>query len=78
METLLAWISNALSIVTGSSPISIPNRGRKSDSTNPQNIVEENDLLKSRLAQAESHNQEQEARIALLEKQIQELHGEQH
>lgn len=76
METLFAWISNALSIVTGSSPVTIPNRGRKGDKNNPQNIVEENDLLRSRLAQAESRNQEQEARIALLEKQVQEIQGE--
>ncbi len=75
METLLSLITSAIS---SSLTIIVPNRGRKGDSNNPQNIVEENDLLRSRLAQAESRNQEQEARIALLEQQLQELHGEQH
>ena len=78
METLFGWISNALSIVTGSSPITITNRGRKGDGNNPQNISEENVLLRSRLAQAESRNQELEARIALLEKQVQKIQSEQH
>ena len=53
-----------------------PNRERKTDVNNPQNIVDENDLLKSRLAQAESRNQELEARIAMLEKQVQKIQGE--
>ncbi len=75
METLLSLITSAIS---SSLTIIVPNRGRKSDSNNPQNIVEENDLLKNRLAQAESRSQEQEARIALLEQQIQELQGRQH
>ena len=78
METLFAWISNALSIVTGSSPVTITNRGRKGDSNNPQNVLEANNLLRNRLAQAESRNQELEARIALLEKQIQKIQNNQH
>ena len=78
METLFAWVSNALSIVTGSSPVTITNRGRKGDRNNPQNIVESNDLLRSRLTLAESRNQELEARITLLEKQVQKIQSEQH
>lgn len=78
METLFAWISNALSIVTGNSPVTITNRGRKGDRNNPQNILETNDLLRSRLAQAESRNQELEARITLLEKQVQKIQNNQH
>jgi hypothetical protein len=53
-----------------------PNRGRKTDVNNPQNIVDENDLLKSRLAQAESRNQELEVRIEMLEKQVQKIQGQ--
>ncbi len=75
METLFGWIANAISIVTGSTPVTITNRGRKEDRNNPQNILEANTLLRSRLAQAESRNQELEARITLLEKQVQQLQG---
>ena len=75
LETLFAWIANALSIVTGNTPVTVTNRGRKGDSNNPQNLLDANALLKSRLAQAESRNQELEARITLLEKQVQQLQG---
>ena len=78
METLFAWISNALAIVIGSSPVTMTNRGRKGDRNNSQNILETNDFLASRLAQAESRNQELEARITLLEKQVQKIQNNQH
>ena len=54
------------------------NRGRKGDRNNSQNILETNDFLASRLAQAESRNQELEARITLLEKQVQKIQNNQH
>ncbi len=73
MDTLLTLIASA---INSSLTVIIPNRGRKGDANNPQNILEENDLLKSRLAQAESHNQELEARITMLEKQVQKIQGE--
>lgn len=73
MDTLLPLIASA---INSSPTIIIPNRGHKGDANNPQNILEENDLLKSRLAQAESRNQELEARIAMLEKQVQKVQGE--
>lgn len=73
MDTLLTLIASA---INSSLTVIIPNRGRKGDVNNPQNIVEENDVLKSRLAQAESRNQELEARLTLLEKQVQKLQGE--
>jgi polyhydroxyalkanoate synthesis regulator phasin len=75
LETVFAWISNVLSIVTGNTPVTITNRGRKEDSSNPQNIADENTLLRSRLTQAENCNQELEARITQLEKQVQQLQG---
>ncbi len=70
MDTIFSLIASAIS---SSLTIIIPNRGRKGDRNNPQNIVDENALLRSRLAEAESRNREQEERIALLEKQIGEI-----
>ena len=73
MNALLTLIA---SFINGSMAVISPNRGREADVNNPQNIVDENDLLKSRLAQAESRNQELEARIEMLEKQVQKIQGE--
>ena len=73
MDTFFTLLASAIS---SSLTAIIPNRGRNTDVNNPQNIVDENDLLKSRLAQAESRNQELEARISMLEKQVQKIQGE--